>query len=420
MAEDNNGNSATCFFYAHVVDNQELQFVNCPTGPYVFGNDPDQCSVTANWSIPVATDNCAVTINHISGPEPGDVLAPGTYTVVYEATNNAIPAETATCSFQVIINETQYPELNCPQDVTVSNDPGVCEAAVGRLQLEFSFDNCPYTVTWTSSPTDVTGTGSSTSTNASGAIFPVGVTTVTYTITENEDNGNGIQSSTCDIIVTVIDDETPMITCPDNVTIGTSMGGIDDCEGEYTWTHPTPTDNCGVTVYTITYTNPDGSVEGPTSLLGLGGTSITRDFYKGLTTMLYHVEDAAGNIIECTFTVLVEDDENPEIFCEEVVATNTFTYTGPRDIKPNDTTQVVIHVAPSMSITDVNVLSLIGTQPDMGGLSVTLTSPAGTEVTLFDALCAGTADFDMQMDDAATTAVESGDNVASKKMITIE
>ncbi|MEZ4909408.1 MAG: HYR domain-containing protein [Saprospiraceae bacterium] len=407
MAEDNNGNSATCFFYVHVVDNQELQFVNCPTGPYVFGNDPDQCSVTANWSIPVATDNCAVTINHISGPVPGDVLVPGTYTVVYEATNNAIPAETATCSFQVIINETQYPELNCPQDVTVSNDPGVCEAAVDRLQLEFSFDNCPYTVTWTSSPTNVTGTGTSTSTNASGAIFPVGVTTVTYTITENEDNGNGIQSSSCDIIVTVVDDETPMITCPANVTIGTSMGGLDDCEGEYTWTHPTPTDNCGVTVYTITYTNPDGTTEGPINLLGLAGTSITRDFYKGLSTMLYQVEDAAGNIIECTFTVLVEDDENPMIFCEEVVATNTFNYTGPRDIKPNDTTQVVIHVAPSMSITDVNILSLIGTQPDMGGLSVTLTSPAGTEVTFFDALCAGTADFDMKLDDAATTAVAS-------------
>ncbi|MBK8828771.1 MAG: proprotein convertase P-domain-containing protein [Saprospiraceae bacterium] len=48
---------------------------------------------------------------------------------------------------------------------------------------------------------------------------------------------------------------------------------------------------------------------------------------------------------------------------------------------------------------------MIGTQPDMGGLSVTLTSPAGTDVTLFNALCAGTADFDMQMDDAATTAV---------------
>ncbi|MBK8887658.1 MAG: hypothetical protein IPN46_14405 [Saprospiraceae bacterium] len=60
------------------------------------------------------------------------------------------------------------------------------------------------------------------------------------------------------------------------------------------------------------------------------------------------------------FTVTRPDGENPMIFCEEVVATNTFIYTGPRDIKPNDTTQVVIHVAPSMSITDVNIPALIG------------------------------------------------------------
>ena len=35
-----------------------------------------------------------------------------------------------------------------------------------------------------------------------------------------------------------------------------------------------------------------------------------------------------------------------------------------------------------MTITDFNILALAGTHPDMGDLTVTLTSPAGTTVTL--------------------------------------
>ncbi len=407
QAEDNNNNIAICTINITVHDGLALQWVNCPTAPLVFGTNPDICGVYANWAIPVAVDDCNVTVTQRSNgaPSPGDLLEPGTYNIIYDAVNNANPPQTITCSFFVQVNETQNPELNCPQDITVANDLGVCEAEVPNIQLEFAFDNCPYTVTWTSSPTDVTGTGTSASDDASGAIFPVGVTTVTYTITENDDNGNGIAMSSCDIIVTVVDEEPPMITCPADAEIGTSMGGIGDCLAEYTWAHPTPTDNCGVTAYTITYTYPDGSVVGPIALLGMEGASITRIFDLGLTAMLYHVEDLEGNITECTFTVLVEDDEDPIIFCEEVVATNVYTYDSPLNIEPNDVTTATIIVAPDMDITDLNILSLVGTQPDMGALTVTLTSPQGTLVTLFDGLCTATSDFDMMLDDAAAANI---------------
>ena len=402
-AIDTAGNSATCDFTVNVIDTETLQWLNCPSSPIVFGSNPDLCAVYANWPTPVATDNCDVIVTQTAGPLSGELLNVGSYIVEYTATNNAAPPESIVCEFQVIVNETQNPQLNCPQDVTVANDPGVCEAAVPNIQLEFAFDNCPYTVTWTSSPTDVTGTGTSVSDDASGAIFPVGVTTVTYTITENDDNGNGIAMSSCDIIVTVVDEEPPLIICPTDAVIGTSMGGIGDCEGEYAWNHPTPTDNCGVTIYTLTYTLPDGSSEGPINLLGMEGDQITRIFDLGLTSMLYHVEDTEGNITECTWTVLVEDDEDPMIFCEEVVATNVFTFDSPLNIEPNDITTATITVGPDMDITDINILSLIGTQPDMGELSVTLTSPQGTTVTLFDGLCAGTEDFDLSLDDDAAT-----------------
>lgn len=401
---DDNGNTDICFFDVIIVDNVALQFQNCPD-TLIFGTDPDQCDVYANWSIPVATDNCDVTVTHISGPQPGDELVPGTYTVEYQAVNNDTPPEMATCEFTVIVYETQNPELNCPQDITVSNDPGVCEAVVNNIQLEFAFDNCPYTVTWTSSPVDVTGTGTSTTDDASGAIFPVGIHTVTYTITETDDFGNGILVDSCQLIVTVIDDELPMITCPADAVIGTSMGGTGDCQGEYTWNHPTPTDNCGVSVYNITYTNPDTSIEGPLDILGMEGASITRIFDLGITEILYHVEDTTGNVMECTFTVEVLDDENPVIYCDSIVVCNTYSTTQFPEILPLDIVTSVINVPNDLDIIDVNILSLQGTMPDMGSLKLTLTSPSGTTITLFDATCAGTPDFDLSLDDAAANGV---------------
>ena len=397
--------SVQCSFDVQVVDMQVLEFINCPTAPLVFGTDPDQCDVYANWSIPVATDNCDVIISHISGPQPGDELPPATYTVTYQAVNNNNPPETTTCTFDVIILETQNPELNCPQDVWVENDLLVCEAAVDNIQLEFAFDNCPYVVTWASAPTDVTGTGTSATDNASGAIFPVGVTTVTYTITELDDFGNAIQSADCDLIVTVNDTEDPVLICPADAVIGTSMGGIDDCEGEYTWNHPDPEDNCEISTFTVTYTHPDGMVEGPVDLFAMQGASITKDFYKGVTTILYRAEDPYGNFTECTMTVEVLDDEDPMIFCDLVLATNTYTFNEQVDILPLVGTTVTIPVATNAAINDFNILSLIGEHSDVGTLNVTLTSPMGTTVTLFNGVCGGTMDFDIGLDDAAAAGI---------------
>ena len=178
-----------------------------------------------------------------------------------------------------------------------------------------------------------------------------------------------------------------------------------DCATDYTWTHPTPTDNCAVTAYTISYLNPDGSTEGPTDVLGQEGNTITRNFELGTSTMTYVVEDAEGNVTECSFTVEVIDDEIPMIFCEENLATNVFTFLGSLETYPEDTTSAVITVAPSMTITDVNIPALAGLQPDNSDLKVTLTSPAGTTITLFDGLCPGTADFNLALDDDAATSI---------------
>jgi len=53
-------------------------------------------------------------------------------------------------------------------------------------------------------------------------------------------------------------------------------------------------------------------------------------------------------------------------------------------------------------ISDVNVIGLIGTHSRINNLAFRLTSPSGTIVTLFAAICAFENDFDCSFDDAAT------------------
>jgi hypothetical protein len=97
----------------------------------------------------------------------------------------------ATCSFKVTVNDTTKPVINCPGNISVFNDPGVCGAIV-RFNVTAT-DNCSKVVV-TSSP-------------ASGSLFPVGTTTVTATATDSSGN-----QSTCTFTVKVTDNEPPVIT----------------------------------------------------------------------------------------------------------------------------------------------------------------------------------------------------------------
>ncbi|NNE29631.1 MAG: HYR domain-containing protein, partial [Saprospiraceae bacterium] len=151
----------------------------------------------------------------------------------------------------------------------------------------------------------------------SGSIFPVGTTTNTFVVTDQAGN-----TAMCSFDVTITDDEAPTVDCSGlAISIMTSAGGTGDCVGEYDWAIPTPMDNCGVTNYTVTYTNPDGTIDGPhdafpytpenTANSGAPINMANRNFELGMTTVTYYVEDAAGNTGSCSFTVTVTDDEAP-------------------------------------------------------------------------------------------------------------
>ena len=109
-------------------------------------------------------------------------------------------------------------------NVTVDNAAGQCNAQVTLGVPNFS-DNCP----------GATITNDYNNTADASDTYPVGTTTVTWTVTD----AVGLTAQ-CTVDVTVNDTEDPSITCPSNIsTNATSPAGA-----VVTFTPPTGTDNC--------------------------------------------------------------------------------------------------------------------------------------------------------------------------------
>ena len=88
------------------------------------------------------------------------------------------------------------------------------------------------------------------------------------------------------------DDEPPTIrNVPDNITLENEAGL---CSAIATWNQPTATDNVEVSTFTSDYASGDS-------------------FQVGITTVTYTATDTSGNQTTASFTVTVNDNENPVI-----------------------------------------------------------------------------------------------------------
>lgn len=120
------------------------------------------------------------------------------------------------------------------------------------------------------------------STHQSGP-FPVGTTSVTYTM----DNGNG-NISTCSFNVMVNDVEMPTINCTGDITVSsTNAGGA-----------------------VVNYTAPAGSDNCTASVVQTAGLASGATFPVGTTTNTFVITDGSENSASCSFTVTVNVDEN--------------------------------------------------------------------------------------------------------------
>jgi hypothetical protein len=99
-AIDGAGNSKTCSFSVTVADNV-LPTITCPTNVAVTAA-PGQCSATAFYPNPTATDNCAVQSMYLmSGLASGSMYPQGVTNNVWVATDNS--GQSATCAFTVTV-----------------------------------------------------------------------------------------------------------------------------------------------------------------------------------------------------------------------------------------------------------------------------------------------------------------------------
>lgn len=261
-----------CGAYTIEVSDAEPPVISNCQSNVTLSNDNNVCGAVYNYSAPTAVDNCGLA--SFSGDHSsGETFPVGTTTVTYTAIDNA--GNTATCTFEITVNDVQVPVFtNCPNNIFVNNDAGACDAVV-TWNAPIVADNC--------------GVNTVTTTHSPGASFPVGVTTVVYTATDNSGN-----SSTCSFNVTVSDVESPTISCPGPINVSNDLG---DCGAVVNYT-VTADDNCPD--YTLILTS------------GLGTGSF---FPVGTTTEQYTVTDDAGNISTCSFTVTVTDDEAPVFNC---------------------------------------------------------------------------------------------------------
>ena len=263
-AADASGNVSTCTFTVTVTDD-EPPGITCP-GNLVFRADAGQCSRSNVTFTVSAADNCSFT-NLASTPPSGSTFPVGVTTVTNTVTD--FRGNTSVCTFTVTVTDDQNPGIICPANLVLAADAGRCSRS---------------NVTFSVSATDNCGLVTVVSVPPSGSTFPVGVTTVTNTVTDAGGN-----SSLCTFTVTVTDPDLPVLTCPASLVLAADAG---QCRRSNVTFTVSATDNCG-----------------PVSVVSIPPSGST--FPVGVTTVTNTVTDGSGNTSTCMFTVTVTDAQNP-------------------------------------------------------------------------------------------------------------
>lgn len=240
---------------------------------------------TAGATTAVVTGSGTTYNVAVSGmTQSGTVIANIAANVATDAAGNANAASTSTDNTVTYI----ACQVSCPGNITVSNDAGQCGANVTYPDATTT-GNCGSLTYSYGSPNTPT-------------FFPIGTTTVTVTSPST--------GSQCTFTVTVNDTEFPQITtCPGNQTLNTAPN------------------QCASAPVSFTASASDNCSSGLTVKYFIGATEIAYpySFQKGTTTVTVKAKDAATNETTCSFTVTVNDTQNPTV----TPPLDVTVYTGP-------------------------------------------------------------------------------------------
>ncbi|OUL62326.1 HYR domain-containing protein, partial [Flavobacterium sp. AJR] len=204
LADDASGNISTSCEQTVTITDAEKPVISCPAAINQIA-DSGQCGATVSIVNPTATDNCSTTFTFTGVRSDSksltDLYPVGTTKIVWTATDASGNASLS-CEQTIIITDTEKPVISCPAAVIANTDAGLCTATIVLISPTVS-DNC----------------GIASVTNDAPVMFPIGITTVTWTVTDN--NGN---ISTCTQTVTVFG---PIKSNDDlGVSINSYVGGI--------------------------------------------------------------------------------------------------------------------------------------------------------------------------------------------------
>ena len=354
--------------------------ISCPTNITV-NNNLGSCGAIVNYTTPVGVDLCSFnsavevlfndTLYYLDG-------SGGTCAAGYELAPQRILADiatdfiglnyySATSNSCCIVHADQATELQdwgfnvgCNAVGPFTSAPalggaGCTNANLANVnQLTFCKSSTPFV--------SIGLTTTLTAGIASGGTFPLGTTTVTYTVTDLLNS-----TSSCSFTVTVVDAENPTISCPGPITINMDAG---QCTSTAVIGTATGTDNCAAP--TITNNAP-------------------ASFPTGNTTVTWTSTDAASNFVTCTQIVTVVDAENPTITCPaDITVSNDLgtcdavvVYTSPVGTDNCSGTTTVLTTGPASGATfPIGITTVTYTATDVAGN----TTPCSFTVTVNDTL----------------------------------
>lgn len=289
-------------------------------------NMGNSCGVVIGWTPPASssvTDNCtatptrrerfefdapggAVAFVPVTGYASGSTFPAGTTRVIYDYVDAAGNASASTYFFDLNVLDNTFPSITCPNPITTVATQGFCYADVflpkpSGIQVS---DNC-------GTPTVAGPFYGPPSQN-----FPMGSdfwrfeigTTNPVNFTATDASGN---TSTCTMIVTVIDNQKPVFSNCVTSDVNLSAGAL--CSLNYTVTHPLVTDNsisCTIPG-TLTYTLVISGATTMASTPVVGGGTLSLDFNEGESTLLYTATDASNNTQTCSYKIKVTNTVAP-------------------------------------------------------------------------------------------------------------
>lgn len=332
IIHDDADGMAMCAFTLMVTGGSTIH-IDCPTipNPFPIGLNCETTLPDLGFSIPTASCNGTVLTDTFLVTDAANnvlpittetdllnyVLTPGNYTIkrmIHDDLN-----EMAMCEFEVMIIDNIAPELSPPADITVSTPEDKCDTLVTNLSPINVLENCMvrdtiWKVTFPDGITMQTGTGDV----SSQVNFPLGVSTIEYTVTDTAD----LMSSPVISTVTVVDAIKPICELLnggqyDFVLDNSGMAVLDLAFIKNSIIDQSnSSDNCGISFMDNTiYRLIDGN--GQTGL-GMTGTGLDLKNGAGEPQVTLTCDDLVNSPID--FTLFITDKEgNESIGCPFIV-----------------------------------------------------------------------------------------------------